>query len=71
MQAHQNEQHATSNPPTNMADMEELLKSMEDRIRAKLSVQLFADWATINEHDWTIQHMEMSLNDMEKNHNKL
>lgn len=64
-QANQNEQHAASNAPLTLADMEKLLNSMEDRIIAKLSVQLSADRATIDRHDQTIQQMETSLNDME------
>lgn len=63
--AQANEQHATSNAPLTLADMEKLLKSMEDRIVAKLYDQLSADRATIDRHDQTIQHMETSLNDME------
>ena len=45
--------------------MEKLLKSMEDRIIAKLFDQLSADRATIDRHDRTIQHMETSLSDIE------
>ena len=60
-----NEQHATGNAPLTLADMEKLLNSMEERIIAKLSVQLSADRAIIDRHDQTIQHMESSLNDME------
>ncbi|XP_060790883.1 V-set and immunoglobulin domain-containing protein 10-like 2 [Neoarius graeffei] len=45
--------------------MEKLFKSIEDRIIAKLSSQLSADQATIDRHDQSIQHMEMSRNDME------
>lgn len=41
------------------------LKSMEDRIIAKLSVQHATDGATIDRHNPTTQHMETSLNDME------
>lgn len=48
-----------------LADMEKLLKSMEDRIIAKLSDQLSADRETIDRHDPPIQQMELSLNDME------
>lgn len=44
-----------------LADMEKLLKSMEDRIIAKLSDQLSADRATIDRHDPPIQQMELSL----------
>lgn len=65
IQANQNEPHAANNAPLTLADMEKLLNSMEDRIIAKLSVQLSADRATIDRHDQTIQHMETSLNDME------
>lgn len=60
----QDEQHA-SNSPLTLADMEKLLKAMEDRIITKLSDQLSADHATIERHDQTIQGMETSLNDME------
>ena len=64
-QANQHEQHATSNAPLTLADMETLLNSMEDRIVAKLSVQLSATRAIIDRHDQTIQQMETSLNDVE------
>lgn len=60
----QDESHA-SNPPLTLADMEKLLKAMEDRIITKLSDQLATDHATIERHDQTIQSMETSLNDME------
>ena len=60
-----NEQHVTGNAPLTLADMEKLLNSMEERIIAKLSVQLSADRSIIDRHDQTIQHMESSLNDME------
>jgi len=64
MQASQTEQHA-SNAPLTLADMEKLLKAMEDCIEAKLSDQLSADWAIIDRHDQTVQHMETSLNHIE------
>lgn len=64
-QANQNEPHTASNAPLTLADMEKLLNSMEDRILAKLSAQLSADRATIDRHDQTIQHMEMSLTDID------
>uniref|UniRef100_A0A3P8S1B4 L1 transposable element RRM domain-containing protein n=1 Tax=Amphiprion percula TaxID=161767 RepID=A0A3P8S1B4_AMPPE len=63
--ASQNTKAAANNAPLTPADMEKLLRSMEDRIIEKLSAQLFADRAIIERHDQTIQHMEVSLNDME------
>ena len=38
---------------------------MEERIIAKHSIKLSADRAIIDSHEQTIQHVEMSLNDME------
>lgn len=64
MQASQDKQHANDTPLT-QADMGKLLKSMEDRIIAKLSDQLSADQATIERHDQTIQHIKTSLSDIE------
>lgn len=64
MQASQDKQHA-NDAPLSLKDMEKLLKSMEDRIIAKLSDQLSADRATIDRHDQTIQHLETSLSDIE------
>ena len=48
-----------------LADMENLLNLTEERLTAKLSVQLSADRAIIDRHEQTIQHVKMSLNDME------
>lgn len=64
MQVSQGKQHA-NNAPLTLVEMEKLLKSMEDRIKAKLSDELSADQATIDRHDQTIQHIETSLSDIE------
>ncbi|KAF3855498.1 hypothetical protein F7725_016221 [Dissostichus mawsoni] len=57
--ASQNEEHVANHAPLTLAAMEKLFLSMEERIIAKLSVQLSADRATIDRHDQTIQGMEI------------
>ena len=47
-----------------LTDMEKLLTSMEERIIAKLSAQLSAERAIIDQHHETIQQLETSHNDM-------
>ena len=47
-----------------LPDMERLLTSMEERIIAKLSAQLSAERAIIDQHHETIQQLETSHNDM-------
>ena len=47
-----------------LPDMERLLTSMEERIIAKLSAQLSAEGAIIDQHHETIQQLETSRNDM-------
>lgn len=55
----------TNEAPLTKADMEAMLLSLEERIIAKLSSQLSADRALIEQHDQTIQQMETSMNDMQ------
>lgn len=57
--------HEANSTPLTLADMEKLLKAMEDRIITKLSDQFSVDHATTEQHDEMIKHMEASLNDME------
>ena len=47
-----------------LPDMERLLTSMEERIIAKLSAQLSAERAIIDQHHKTIQQLETLYNDM-------
>lgn len=49
-----------------LPDMERLLTSMEERIIAKLSAQLSANRAIIDQHHESIQQLETSLNDTQE-----
>ncbi|KAJ8392643.1 hypothetical protein AAFF_G00073170 [Aldrovandia affinis] len=57
-EANQEMQQTASNAPPTLADMEKLLKSTEDRIIAKLSIQLSANRVIIDRHEQTIQEVE-------------
>ncbi|MED6255273.1 hypothetical protein ATANTOWER_007023 [Ataeniobius toweri] len=63
---------AASNPraPLMRADMEAMLRGLEERIISKLSAQSSVDWALLEQHDTTIQQLETSL-ELETTCNKL
>lgn len=57
---------AGANAPLTLPDMERLLTSMEDRIITKLSAQLSANRAIIDQHHESIQQLETSLTDTQE-----
>lgn len=60
-----------ANAPLTLMDMERLLTSMEERIIAKLSAQISADRAIINQHQEAIQQLETAANDTQERMEKL
>lgn len=59
-------EHPVASQPLTLPDMERLLTSMEERIVAKLSAQLSANRAIIDQHHETIQQLETSLNETQE-----
>lgn len=60
-----------ANTPLTLLDMERLLTSMEERIVAKLSAQLLADRANIDQHHKVTHQLETAANDTQTRIEKL
>lgn len=60
-----------ANTPLTLLDMERLLTSMEERIVAKLSAQLLADRANIDQHHKATHQLETAANDTQTRIEKL